>query len=464
MIQVVEIVTGAWDVIIALLLIFCTITIYYKEKISAQVQCFGFLLLVNVYFQLADMLAWIFRGNTSTLGYYMVRISNFSFYFGISLIILAYSFLTFVLIRDSGKNPSITFIRIQEMIVVIMNLLLLANIFTGGMYRFNDVNEYYRASGIMLPIHQALTYFSILNIHIICWKYRKCNHSLLIHIIRITCVLSEISGLYQVLFYGISSFNVALTAGILLFFTGALRYRSNMLHREQDLLEENKAKLTQTRQQMLQLQIQPHFMYNTMAAIQAQVLENQEKAYDSIGIFSSFLRDTINFSKREQMIRIEEELDFVEKFTNLAEMRFGDNMNIEFDIQATNFNVPAFTIQPLIENSLNHGLKPFNHEGTITIRTSQKSVNNQITNIIEVEDNGIGMNPELLEILECKAGDHIGMMNVKQRVEMACKGKLEVISPCIEDHSNGYDSVFGLKRNGTIVRISLPEVGGVLKT
>lgn len=517
MIRVIEIVTGGWDVFIGLALLICSFTISFKENQDQKDTSYKNLLFANLILQVSDLLAWIFRGNGTTLGFYMVRISNFWFYIGMAAVPWTASRFIYYQVKDSfpdtgklfsksrdvsgtgnrnNKNQNIPdtgnrnsknqntsdtanhsdknqnaldtgkhFIKIQNALAIGSILLININVFTGILYTFDEHNFYQREPGLLFLVFNGLAYASMILIHAFAWKYRKNRNATITRIVRFTCLLVEVAGTYQVLFYGISAFNIACTAGMLLLFTGILRQRSEIQRMEQAQLEESRQELAETRQQMLQLQIQPHFMYNTIAAIQAQVLEDQEAAYESIGTFSAFMRDTIHYSRMDQAIMMEEELAFAEKFLELAQMRFGDRLNVELEIEESAFYVPPFTIQPLVENALNHGLKPLGHEGTIYIRTYKKAEDDQTFYYLEVEDNGIGIDPGRLESLKASLRDnlqgslikdkgktHIGMLNVKQRIEMACQGQLEIVSPVVEDLPK--------ERKGTIIRIRIPEKRG----
>lgn len=464
MIKVIEIVTGVWDVSIGLMLLICSFAISYGESRDKKEFTYRMLLLSNLFLQISDLLAWIFRGQFGSPGFYLVRISNFVFYISMASLPLTAAFFTYYQVKDSYEEAGKIFLPVQSILAVTSIFMSVINLFTGWMYTFDAQNFYHRQQGPVLMLHQVLSYLSTILVHIFAWRYRNKENATITRIIRITCLLIELAGAYQIFFYGLSAFNIACTAGMLLVFTGILRQRSEIQRMEQKKLEESREKLFRTRRQMLQLQIRPHFMYNTIAAIQAQVLEDQDKAYESIGIFSVYLRDTIHYSATDQLISMEEELNFAERYLELAEMRFGEKLNFEFDIRATDLSVPPFTIQPLIENALNHGLKPFGHKGTICIRsrretvekTQQGKTGTEALYVIEVEDNGIGMDPSLLDRLNGKVQNHIGMMNVKQRIELACQGHLEVISPVKKHVKTEEAETLSQERRGTIIRVSIP--------
>lgn len=482
MLQIIELVTGGWAVFIGIVLFICSLIMQNKEETDQKTRQFRYALLSVIFFQLADMLAWNFSNGRGISSYLMVRLTNFICYIITPMILLNISSFTLSQIPGDNpeaegygqttarknpnhqlRNPIATVRKIQYILAAIQAFIAILNLFTGTMYTFDDHNRFHLTTGPVTLCYYISCAISILLIHGLAWKYRKTGNKVILHRIRQTCLLNEIIAFIQVILYGYCAFSIGFTIGAVLLFTGSLKQRAELQQEKQLQLEENRRNLAITRQQMLQLQIQPHFIYNTMAAIQAQILENQEGAYESIGIFSSFLRDTIRFSAMDQRIPVEEELSFAEKYLELAELRFGDKLNIDFDIQDTDFSIPAFTLQPLIENALNHGLKPFDHEGTITLRTYRRTEGDREVAVLEVEDNGVGMNPTILNQLRASGswenefygneqpaigqqvssqpnirlqensrqqeGTHIGLHNVQQRIEMSCGGHLEVESP-----------------------------------
>ncbi|NNE98717.1 MAG: histidine kinase [Pyrinomonadaceae bacterium] len=145
---------------------------------------------------------------------------------------------------------------------------------------------------------------------------------------------------------------------------------------------------------VLQAQLNPHFLFNTLHTLMALVRYDPEKAENALEKLAEMLRYSLK-DKRESknyLVRLEEELNFVENYLELEKLRLGDRLTIEKNIEneARNCLLPAFTIQPLIENSIKHGiaLKSI----SATIRISAKRENSFLK--IKVGDDGIGSNAE----------------------------------------------------------------------
>ena len=108
-------------------------------------------------------------------------------------------------------------------------------------------------------------------------------------------------------------------------------------------------------------------------------------------------------------------------FVNLEKYRFSDRLNVEFEIDDGDYLIPPLTIQPLVENAIHYGLCPKIEGGTVKIKTFEKDGKHVIT----VSDDGVGFDPS------CAPDDgrsHVGLGNVRHRLENMCAGELEIKS------------------------------------
>lgn len=172
----------------------------------------------------------------------------------------------------------------------------------------------------------------------------------------------------------------------------------------------------------LRMQINPHFMYNTLFSIKCMVgLEENEKAENMIGAFIIMLREALD--NDEQLILLREELAIVDQYLILLKYRFGEGFMVKYDIEpeAEKCCVLKMIMQPIIENSVTHGLEPQGGKGTIMIRA--RIVQQDL--ILEISDNGVGMSDEKLEDENRRLRDNssesggtgnIGNKNVNQRI------------------------------------------------
>lgn len=180
---------------------------------------------------------------------------------------------------------------------------------------------------------------------------------------------------------------------------------------------ESQAKKMQLR--TIQAQINPHFLFNTLNTIARMALiESAPKTEELIYTLSDLLRYSLRNS--EEFPKLSTEIDYTKKYLFIQNMRFSDRMtySIEMDENILDCRIPAMTIQPIVENSLSHGLDSKTEGGKIIIKgslTPEKDI------LIEVSDNGAGIDKNLLvllnssEIMSEKLG--IGIRNTNNRLK-----------------------------------------------
>ena len=175
------------------------------------------------------------------------------------------------------------------------------------------------------------------------------------------------------------------------------------------------AELKESRISIMLSQIQPHFIYNTLGTIERMCLKDPGKASDLVRNFSLYLRG--NFSELDSVtpIRFAEELKHVEYYVNIEKVRFPD-MNIEYDVETTEFVLPALSVQPLVENAIKHGLMRLETGGTVVIRSYETPTHF----CVEVKDDGVGFDTSL-HIDEKK---HVGLGNIRGRLKAMVNGDL----------------------------------------
>ena len=200
--------------------------------------------------------------------------------------------------------------------------------------------------------------------------------------------------------------------------------------RNERKLEEQGRLLMEARLDALQRQINPHFLFNTLNSITALVRSQPELAREMIVKLASILRMLLK--EREAFVPFREELEFTDDYLAIEMVRFGDKLRVVKEIaQETLENaVPSMLLQPLIENSIKHGLEPRLAGGTVTLRS--RIVDGSL--VVEVEDDGVGMAPESNEPSPgsgpVRPGTGIGMKNVRERMEVlyGAAAGVEVVS------------------------------------
>jgi two-component system LytT family sensor kinase len=188
--------------------------------------------------------------------------------------------------------------------------------------------------------------------------------------------------------------------------------------RIENKLEEQSRLLLEARLDALQRQINPHFLFNTLNSIASLVRSKPELARDMIVKLANILRALLR--DREDFVPLEEELAFTDDYLDIEVVRFGAKLKVVKDIAEDTLPVvvPSMVLQPLIENSIKHGLEPRISGGTVTLRS--RIVEGML--ILEVEDDGVGMEPggPVTSAVSgvVREGSGIGMKNVKERMQV----------------------------------------------
>ena len=204
-------------------------------------------------------------------------------------------------------------------------------------------------------------------------------------------------------------------------------------------LQEQEKLLMAARVEALASQINPHFLFNTLTSISSLIRSQPETARMLIVKLSGLLRRLLR--SQEHFVTLRQELEAIDEYLDIEAVRFGSKLRIEKSIDADSLDVviPSMLLQPLVENSIKHGLSPKVGEGRITIR----SVLQNGHAIIDVIDDGVGVNPANADRVKTGAG--IGLRNVNERLKVIYGANYQL----------QLDSVPG---EGTCARIVIPEL------
>jgi two-component system, LytTR family, sensor kinase len=206
-------------------------------------------------------------------------------------------------------------------------------------------------------------------------------------------------------------------------------------------LEEQKRLLLEARLDALQRQINPHFLFNTLNSITALVRSQPELAREMTVKLANILRALLK--DHDTYVPLRDELSFTDDYLDIEVVRFGaDKLKVEKEIDPRTLEVlvPSILLQPLIENSIKHGLEPRISGGTVTLRSRLEG--DRV--FIEVVDDGVGMGNRPASALR-RTGAGIGMKNVQERLEV-------LYGP--QAHFN----VVSNPGRGTLVSIEIPAV------
>src|SRR5229473_1674667 len=206
-------------------------------------------------------------------------------------------------------------------------------------------------------------------------------------------------------------------------------------------LEEQERLLLHSRMEALQNQINPHFLFNTLNSVSSLVRFDPDTARQLIIKLANILRRLLHSS--DAFVPLREELEFIDDYLDIEVVRFGpDKLQVIKDLDPPSLDVmvPSMLLQPLVENSIKHGLSSKIEGGSIYLRSRL----NDSRLVIEIEDDGVGMGAaNFLERPSGLGGSGIGMANVAERLKVLYgdTAKMTIDSP---------------EGKGTLVRIRLP--------
>lgn len=234
-------------------------------------------------------------------------------------------------------------------------------------------------------------------------------------------------------------FSIAIYWAVLAIHQAIKYYRK---YRERELQTSKlEARLAQSRLQVLKMQLHPHFLFNTLNAISELIHRDPESADRMITDLSDLLR--LSFENLEvQEISLKQELEFLEKYLEIEQMRFHDRLKVEIQVapDTLDASVPNMILQPLVENAIKHGIAPRSEGGRIDIVASRNNGNLRIS----VSDDGLGVPFGDLENLP----EGVGLSNTRRRLK----------------HLYGDKHLFGLakaEKSGLKVNLTIPfkEIG-----
>ena len=167
--------------------------------------------------------------------------------------------------------------------------------------------------------------------------------------------------------------------------------------------------------QIMMTQIQPHFLFNALNTIRALYAKDPPLADRTLEDFSTYLRQNLESLSRTELVPVAKELAHTRLYAEIETLRF-PNVRVEYRIEDEDFTIPAPTIQPLVENAIRHGVRS-RKDGLVTVSAVRDNGAHRIT----VADNGTGFDDKKLDSIE---GSHVGLRNVKERVERMCGGTM----------------------------------------
>lgn len=384
---------------------------FEKKKLRIVVS----MQLANAFLLIADAGSWYYRGYLGKFGYYSVRIFNFTvFFFSILITIFYHAYICSYLF--AGERRKFRNVPIRVHLVYIIGtaaiLLLIISQFTHWYYYFDENNVYHRNSmyalSVIVGMLPCVLDFTLLI------QYRKRLSKIMLFSLIAYLAVPMLTACVLMFYYGISLLNICLTICMIFIFLAAIT-------ENRKIREQKEKEMADLRIEVMLSQISPHFIYNTLTAIQYLCVKDPMMAEETVGEFAAYLRNTIDSLTTKKSIPFEKELEHVKNYLAIEKKRFGDCVHVIYDIKEKEFEIPTLTIQPIVENAIKYGIGKKENGGTVWICTEKTKDGYQIT----VKDNGVGF--DVNAVLDDKRS-HIGIHNVKSRLKSMCGGVLQIES------------------------------------
>ncbi|MGN1088760.1 MAG: sensor histidine kinase, partial [Huintestinicola sp.] len=305
------------------------------------------------------------------------------------------------------------------------NIMIIASAAVNGVLLVMSLPGFtvlYNTAVYWLAAHMVI-YIILLGCCIYCLVRRKCRDILSLWSDIILILMALADGINYFTEIGFSHGMFSKTAFLVLFVIQLIRTikvipANYIAARQADVL---RSELTDSRISIMLSQIQPHFLYNVLNSIYCLCEKDIDAAQEAISDFSDYLRGNMTSITKKDLVPFSTELNHLKTYLSLEKLRFEDKLDVVWDIQTENFMLPALTVQPIVENAVNHGICGSDKGGTITITAREKDSFFEV----EVHDDGVGF--DVNEYINGRDG-HVGIMNVRSRLNKMCGGELDIKS------------------------------------
>lgn len=379
----------------------------------------------------SDAIAWAFRGYPGNIGFWIVKISNFLVFLYSDIVLMMYhGYVCCYLFEKHPERKNRFWINAVYAVCTLGILLVVISQFTNLYYVIDAQNFYHRNSpyiiSMIIPVCGML-----LDLGLLIRYCRNVSREMWVAMVSYE-ILLFVAVIVQAFYYGVSLINLAICISMILIFVSAMVEQNRELATKQE-------EAANLRVQLMLSQIKPHFIYNALTVIQRLCVKDPKMAQETVAEFATYLRGNLESLDRKVPVYFEKELEHVQCYLAIEKKRFGDRVNVVYDIREEDFVIPALTLQPLVENAIKHGICKKEEGGTVWISTERKK---DVVYVI-VKDDGVGF-----QKTQAEGEEHVGIRNVENRLHSMCDGTLKI------------ESTPG---KGTIAMITLPQKKAELK-
>ena len=366
-----------------------------KNKRKDEIALLDFFIFTVIHFATYSIFTFIktvYTSNAYIIAFYT------TFYIMNNLeMLLFYKYMKSYVEIPTKTNKALSALNISLFSLFVV--LDLVNVFTGIFFTAEN-GVYLRSKTMILSQGYQFVMFAV--VFVVTAMNKKLN-------VRektafaVYCFLPFAAIILQDIFkgYAIAYLSIIIAIEVLFFFVD--------VQKNIDLAkEEEKNKDAQIK--IMLSQIQPHFIYNSLSSISTLITIDPDRAQSALDNFTEYLRHNFSSLSETRLIPFDDELKHIKSYVELEKMRFGDRLNVIFDIETTDFYVPPLSVQPIVENAIKHGILKKPEGGTLIVKTYEIEDNC----LVEVSDDGVGFN---IEDVNFNKNRHLGLNNVRYRIE-----------------------------------------------
>lgn len=396
--------------ILSTLPIFYLVSNYrYRQKLN---QFFLGACISNIVMIAGDLPDWIFP-TIASVPEGITLSATAALYYAASAFVL-YFFIRYIMeyLQLTGRAKKVCLIYAM-VLCGIQIVFALISPFTGSIF-YVTADGYQRGPLFLISQFVPLFCYLLFMALIIIYREKLLRREVIFFLLYIFIPLG--CGAVQMAMRGIAIVNAGVTIATLIILM-------NVQFEHEGTMKEQERELAEHRIDIMLSQIQPHFLYNSLGAIYHLCESDPRTARKAIKNFSEFLRGNMESLKSREPIAFEAELNHAANYLYLEQQRFGDKLQVIYQITTEDFLIPPLTLQPLVENAVQHGVLNRRNGGTIVIRTEKTDE----CAVVMVFDNGVGMEKAKgIHSLGDRA--HIGISNVRSRLKEMMGGSLDIES------------------------------------
>ena len=332
------------------------------------------------------------------------------------LYLMSFHMINWLLTRVQSKAGRHEVLVIRLILCVILlgqTVTLTVTQFTGFFYTIDSANIYHRQAGMIWHFVIMAAEFAVGLYTLLRFRCALTRRSFLAF--SAFAVLFGTAFALQVLFSEVYFITAASAFSVVVLFLYVTVENAETHYQNERTLEKLKTDI------MLS-QIQPHFTFNALTTIKYLCRVDPAQAEKAVAEFAVYLRGNMDSLTAEKPITFREELKHTRAYLSLEKLRFGDDLEVVEQIEYTDFLIPSLTLQPLVENAVRHGIRE-TEEGKGSVMISVREYSDRVE--VTVADDGTGFDTL---ILEGDSRKHLGIRNVRYRLEHMCGGSLLIYS------------------------------------